>query len=94
MSVANGICSALRRRFPRVSDRTGTEIVAAEMQTPVERLRRKPAVPLVPSAAASTVTPPCLCVPGETAAVGALLQYWITDILPAHGGEEAELQAR
>eukprot|EP00066_Takifugu_rubripes_P025145 XP_011614411.1 PREDICTED: glutamate-rich protein 1 isoform X1 [Takifugu rubripes] len=28
---------------------------------------------------------------GETAAVGALLQYWITDILPAHGGEEAEL---
>lgn len=53
-----------------------------------ERLRRKPALPLV--SAASTVTPRSLCVPGETAAVGALLQYWITDVLPAHGGEETE----
>lgn len=60
------------------------------MQTPVERLGRKPALPLV-LPAASTVTPRSLCVPGETAAVGALLQYWITDILPVHGGEEAEL---
>lgn len=91
ISVTNGICSSLRRRFLRVSDQTGTKIIAAPMQTPVGRLRRKPTVPLVLSAAASTVTPRSLCVPGETAGVGALLQYWITDILPAHGGEEAEL---
>lgn len=91
ISVTNGICSSLRRGFPRVSDQTGTKFVAAPRQTPVERLRRKPAPPLLLSAAASTVTPRSLCVPGESAAVGALLQYWITDILPAHGGEEAEL---
>lgn len=60
---------------------------------PVKRLRRKPAAPLALPlpAAASTVTARSLCVPGESAAVGALLQYWITDILPARGGEEAEL---
>lgn len=88
-SVTNGICSSSRRR--RVSDQTGTKIVAAPRQTPVERLRRKPALPLLSSAAASTVTPRSLCVPGESAAVGALLQYWITDILPVPGGGEAEL---